>query len=78
MHSNNRRNERRLRIIEADARRRGETRLAEMNVAMESVDVQRVEHEQVVVVLGQRHHVSFRGDAQSAAAGHLRPSPFTP
>jgi hypothetical protein len=52
--------------------------LAEMKVAMKSVDVERVEDEQVVVVLGERDHVPFRGNAQSAAAGHLRPSPFTP
>ena len=34
-------------------------------------DVEGVEDEDVVVVLGQGHHVPLRGDLQPAAAGHL-------
>lgn len=35
------------------------------------VDVERVEHEDVVIVLRQGDHVAFGGDLESAAARHL-------
>ena len=34
-------------------------------------DVQRVQHEHVMVVLGQGDHVALASDLETAAAGHL-------
>ena len=36
-------------------------------------NVERVEYEDVMVVLGEGDHISLAGDLQAATAGHLQP-----